>query len=170
MSTFWTLVVIVCLAHVTVQTLPQSQYDALADLYASTNGGSWLHNYNWLTGDPCENSWYGVECDSSGTTVVILRLGQNHLRGSLPTTLANLTDVTEMYGCNNSRCFTTFSQLRVSLPDIWKITHYQDIYPPIGICYQSFKRCEFKIVSITFWEVAKINLSYFKIVIWQTMV
>lgn len=35
---------------------------ALRDLYASTGGDQWLRHDNWLEGEPCVNSWYGVTC------------------------------------------------------------------------------------------------------------
>lgn len=31
-------------------------------LYEGTNGASWFNNTNWLEGEPCWNSWYGVDC------------------------------------------------------------------------------------------------------------
>jgi hypothetical protein len=35
---------------------------ALVDLYTSTNGTKWTTSTNWLLGDPCQDSWYGVAC------------------------------------------------------------------------------------------------------------
>ena len=35
---------------------------ALVDIYFATNGQQWLNNANWMDGDPCLNSWFGVTC------------------------------------------------------------------------------------------------------------
>jgi len=35
---------------------------ALMDLYTATNGTHWSNNTNWLSGDPCINSWALVLC------------------------------------------------------------------------------------------------------------
>jgi hypothetical protein len=42
--------------------VPAIQRSALVDLYTSTNGTAWKNSANWLTGDPCLNSWSGVGC------------------------------------------------------------------------------------------------------------
>ena len=52
-----------CISYCSTQT-PQSQIDALTDLYNSTNGPSWRKQTNWLEGDPCSNQWHGVTCNS----------------------------------------------------------------------------------------------------------
>ena len=65
-----------CISYCSTQT-PQSQIDALTDLYNSTNGPSWKNQTNWLEGDPCSNQWYGITC-------------KNH-------DFLNLTFVTEMF-------------------------------------------------------------------------
>ena len=39
---------------------------ALTTLYNSTNGQRWFKKTNWLTGDPCNDSWFGVTCDWGG--------------------------------------------------------------------------------------------------------
>ena len=73
---------------VTVEQLP-ADYQALADLYASTNGAGWKNKTNWLTGcTPC--GWYGVSCDAKGR-VTSLGLVDNNLTGTLPTSLSALT-------------------------------------------------------------------------------
>ena len=57
------IIMIECISYCSTQT-PQSQIDALTDLYNSTNGPSWRIQRNWLEGDPCSNQWYGVTCNS----------------------------------------------------------------------------------------------------------
>ena len=68
--------------------VPQAQRDWLVALYDSTQEESngWLHKTNWKMGDPCDNSWYGVVCNGSNTSVINLALGSNFLRGTLPAT------------------------------------------------------------------------------------
>ena len=57
-------------------------------IYTRHVGKFWLHQQNWLEGDPCEQSWYGVTCDALNSTVEILdtsdRLAFNVLDCELP--------------------------------------------------------------------------------------
>ena len=55
-----------CISYCSTQT-PQSQIDALTDLYTSTNGPSWTIQTNWLEGDPCSNQWFGVYCNNASS-------------------------------------------------------------------------------------------------------
>jgi Leucine-rich repeat (LRR) protein len=73
-------------------TAPQTEVDALVALYNSTNGAQWNDNTNWLVGDPCDNSWFGITCDnSSGIKFIILF--RNNLTGTIPSELGNLTNL-----------------------------------------------------------------------------
>ncbi len=62
-------------------------YDALMDLYNSTDGANWTDNTGWVDGaagtncDPC--SWSGVGCDAQNR-VISLGLTNNNLSGTLP--------------------------------------------------------------------------------------
>ncbi|RAK00123.1 putative secreted protein (Por secretion system target) [Larkinella arboricola] len=86
---------------------PNSEYQALADLYKSTNGIGWVQKDNWLTGDsPC--GWYGVTCNDSGQ-VVQLQLPRNQLIGPIPSSLAALTSLQLLDLSDN--------QLNGSIPD-----------------------------------------------------
>ncbi len=60
---------------------------ALVDLYNSTNGGGWKYRNNWLIGNV--SSWYGVTV--TGSRVTGLDLDNNHLNGSISTTIGNLS-------------------------------------------------------------------------------
>ena len=44
-------------------------WTALVDFYKATHGIRWRRSQSWLTGDPCENSWYGVTCLNETETV-----------------------------------------------------------------------------------------------------
>jgi Leucine-rich repeat (LRR) protein len=71
-----------------VTEIHQVECAALVALYNSTNGAGWTTNTNWLvTNTPC--SWYGVGC--GGGRVASINLDANHLTGSLPPELGNLT-------------------------------------------------------------------------------
>ena len=59
-----------CISYCSTQT-PQSQIDALTDLYTSTNGPSWTTQTNWLEGDPCSNHWYGVTCNNVSSVIIL---------------------------------------------------------------------------------------------------
>ena len=40
--------------------------------YNATAGPFWDYSTNWLDGDPCDNGWFGIECDLDGTTIVAM--------------------------------------------------------------------------------------------------
>lgn len=50
--------------------LPVYEVAALKDVFNSANGTGWYSYENWGIGDPCANSWFGVQCDASNSTVV----------------------------------------------------------------------------------------------------
>ena len=66
-----------CLSNYTTQPwcpLPFLQLQALTDLYTATNGSGWTNKTNWLTGDPCLKSWFGVTCNApTNTTITYVR-------------------------------------------------------------------------------------------------
>ena len=65
-------------------SLPQSEYNALLDLYQSTHGDSWLPDYRWnLSADP--ETWFGVLIEEGH--VVGLSLYNVGLTGTLPPSL-----------------------------------------------------------------------------------
>ena len=64
----------------------------LVRLYEATNGPNWTNKENWLSTAPL-GDWHGVTTDTNGR-VVHLRLGDNNLQGTIPTELAQLTNLT----------------------------------------------------------------------------
>jgi Leucine-rich repeat (LRR) protein len=79
--------------------------EALVTLYNTTDGINWDSNENWLIGDPCENSWYGIGCNGfrngSIDTVTSLNLSNNKLNGPIPQELSNLTNLGCILMSNN---------------------------------------------------------------------
>ena len=71
-------------------TLRQQDSLALVALYNATDGDRWLTNENWLSG-PLD-AWYGVGITAN--RVSSLRLAEDSLKGSLPSALGNLTNLT----------------------------------------------------------------------------
>jgi len=71
--------------------VPDWEYDALVALYNSTDGGNWINNTNWLTGNP---NWYGVTVQFAHVTSLVL--WSNNLAGAMPAGLGNLTKLHEL--------------------------------------------------------------------------
>ena len=77
--------------------MPSQQYNALYELYTSTNGTGWSKKCNnWvfsLTNPnysaPC-NGWYGVYCNSQ-CNVIQLNISSCNLVGTIPSQLGSLT-------------------------------------------------------------------------------
>ncbi|MBN2382412.1 hypothetical protein JXQ70_05970 [bacterium] len=92
-----TIILILCAGMFFVSecmaAVPTSERDALIALYNSTDGDNWFYNTNWLVGDPCENAWFGVTCDAAYTTIIELFLGYNDLSGTIPSELADLSNL-----------------------------------------------------------------------------
>ncbi len=91
------LVIFITTGWVSGQVIPQDS-SALVDLYNSTNGASWTNNSNWLSGNV--STWYGVTV--ANNRVLEVRLSQNNLLGSLPSSLGNLTGMSLLYLSSNN--------------------------------------------------------------------
>ena len=66
----------------------------LEALYDSTGGDSWTNSTNWKTDRPLKD-WEGVTVNRGGR-VVKLKLNNNKLRGTVPTDIDKLTELTEL--------------------------------------------------------------------------
>jgi len=54
------LMILSCVLYADV---PPNERIALVAFYNATLGENWSNSSNWLNGDPCTNSWYGITCD-----------------------------------------------------------------------------------------------------------
>lgn len=89
-------------AYTFQSSIPATQYNALLDLYNSTNGTGWTSKAGWTNGTA--TSWYGVTVsgvvtDGGGNViqtgnVISLDLGNNKLTGAIPGSTGNLTGLT----------------------------------------------------------------------------
>lgn len=74
---------------------PKQQKQALVDLYHETNGPSWHHSWDTAT-DPCADLWFGLNC-TSNQDVTGLILPNNGLKGGIPESIGNLTELLFLY-------------------------------------------------------------------------
>ena len=84
-----------------VAAIPQSEHDALVAFFNSTGGNNWTDHTGWNGQSGTECTWFGVECDDSGSTVVSLLLANNGLSGTLPT-LGGLSNLQQFYVQDNA--------------------------------------------------------------------
>ena len=67
--------------------LSEWEYQALKDLYDSTNGPGWKYSDNWLTGPV--SAWRGITVTGDRVTSIILEA--NKLKGIIPSSFGKLT-------------------------------------------------------------------------------
>jgi Leucine-rich repeat (LRR) protein len=80
---------------------PESERQALIDLYNSTDGSNWNRSDNWLGERGTECSWSGVICDDYNLHVTYIFLENNNLNGEIPDTISNLQRLSELVLTNN---------------------------------------------------------------------
>ena len=89
----------------------QKERDALTAFYAATGGASWTARDNWNGAAGTECTWYGVYCDESQSKVVGLSLNYNNLTGTIPSSIADLSNVQTIELQGNSLSGTIPSQI-----------------------------------------------------------
>lgn len=78
----------------------QVEFNALKDLFTSTNGANWTNKTNWPTTWPATATsaqmatWFGVTVANGDVTGI--ELAGNNLNGPLPATLGNLTELNSL--------------------------------------------------------------------------
>ncbi len=81
--------------------IPREEYNALAELYHSTQGENWKVNTNWLDTVNCEvKDWANVQVVDGHVTN--LYLDSNNVAGALPDELVNLTYLEGLHLFGNS--------------------------------------------------------------------
>src|SRR5688572_5220359 len=101
--------------------IPAAERDALVAFYQSTNGAAWTDHTNWLGATGTECTWHGVECEETQSNVIGLNLDSNHLDGTLPSSIRNLTKARFLIFAGND--------LRGPIPsEIGELTDLQAIY------------------------------------------
>lgn len=120
---FWTLIGAILLCSIIVQSgafanalgIPDSEYKALVAFYNSTNGSGWTDKTNWLTD---ATPWHGITVANDHVTGI--NLCGNHLAGSLPAEIANLTELESLSIMGN--------QLTGNIPDeLGNLTNLRDL-------------------------------------------
>ena len=88
------------ISHLSFAQITVSEYNALMDLYQSTNGANWTNNTGWSSADPnvvqSVQGWYGVSTNTNGN-VTSLYLAYNNLSGSMPQEIGDLVNLTTLY-------------------------------------------------------------------------
>lgn len=81
--------------------IPTSERDALLAIYQSANGSAWTNKTNWTGAVGTECTWYEVQCDDTQSNVVGLFLQDNHLDGTVPASIRNLTKLRDLHLWSN---------------------------------------------------------------------
>ncbi|ETR67664.1 MAG: hypothetical protein OMM_05023 [Candidatus Magnetoglobus multicellularis str. Araruama] len=76
--------------------IPESERNALIDIYNSTRGDYWKNNGNWLQEPGTECSWYGITCDNTKTTIISIDLRYNYLQGNVLNSFSRLENLLEI--------------------------------------------------------------------------
>jgi len=101
----WSLFLIALAVDLSAADVPAAEREALVDIYNHCGGYRWVHQANWLKGDPCSNAWYGVQCDPTNSTIVFLdptsRTALNPLYCKIPESIGNLTNLEWLYLSND---------------------------------------------------------------------
>src|SRR5436189_3685438 len=98
MKTKFTLILLVLTLSLCVQSTADAQVNvqdslALVDFYNSTDGLNWKNNSNWLNAEPLAN-WHGVLIKDN--RIVQIELDYNNLKGIMPCSLGNLSNLTDL--------------------------------------------------------------------------
>ncbi|MCI0471067.1 MAG: hypothetical protein L0Y73_05360, partial [Candidatus Aminicenantes bacterium] len=85
-----------------LRAVPYKERAALIALYNSTNGAAWTDNSGWkepplaadgFSAHGTENTWAGITCNDTNSTVERIDLPGNNLAGSIPSALEDLNNL-----------------------------------------------------------------------------
>jgi Leucine-rich repeat (LRR) protein len=106
---------------------PQSQIEALQDLYYNTTGSHWLWRYPlseygniWnFSGliNPCGDNWQGITCDVIDGGIVSISLEAYGLNGTIPLSIINLPQL-ETLILKNNHVFGKIPQTFCQMPSL----------------------------------------------------
>ena len=97
--------------NLAITTVVHPDFEALADLFYSSDGMNWNKKINWLINcDPC-SGWYGISC--SNNRVIKIELQNNNLRGVISNKLSDLSELAILEMSDNSIRGTIPSSLSV---------------------------------------------------------
>mmetsp|Transcript_17040 Transcript_17040/g.23631 ORF Transcript_17040/g.23631 Transcript_17040/m.23631 type:complete len:338 (+) Transcript_17040:664-1677(+) len=106
--------------------VPDSERNALVDYYNSLDGPNWRSPHNWLTGDPCDNFWEGIRCHEEGKTVSQIISARQFLNGTIPMSLANLVNLTQISLSQNSNLQGPIPPFYQGFTQLWKFQMFQN--------------------------------------------
>ncbi len=82
--------ILICKTNIVQAQVNLQDSLALVDLYNRTNGPNWKHHIHWLTKKPV-STWHGVTVSLG--RVISITLAANRLRGAIPESFGNLTNL-----------------------------------------------------------------------------
>lgn len=82
-----------------VRQASTEEIEALTELYRTLNGPAWFSNRNWNEGDPCDNYWFGIKCNSA-KHVISISFDQNGLQGIVTDSIIKLSYLEAFYITN----------------------------------------------------------------------
>lgn len=111
-----------------------SERDALVAIYNALGGDNWDNNTNWCSDKPV-GEWYGVTTDDNGR-VVSLVLQTNHLTGSIPKEIGNLSYLQilnlssgDENGCVYKSDLENLNRISGTIPEeLWNLHHLRRLY------------------------------------------
>jgi Leucine-rich repeat (LRR) protein len=120
--------------------IPNSEREALIAVYQSTGGPSWNDRTNWLGAAGTECTWFGVTCNETQANVIYLELQDNHLVGTLPSAIRNLTKLRALFVFSNELHGALPSELG-ELPDLeWLYATRNQFTGPVPASFAALKK------------------------------
>ncbi len=101
-------------------------YQALVDLYNSTDGDNWNNNENWLQGTTIQEviQWHGVIFNGEETLVTSILLADNNLNGTIPSSIGNLTNLISLDLSRNN--ITGIIPSTIDATNLWNLVLYDN--------------------------------------------